>query len=350
MTVDIAIDLSSLSHNLGCIKTWAPHSRILAIIKSDAYGHGQLRVAQALGEADAFGVASIDAAVFLRQQGIKQPLVLLSGFLAASELSLITKYHLDCVMHHSHQLEHLACLPAGANIRVWLKVDTGMHRLGFDPHEFWQVLKALRKCSGVGEIIIMSHLACAENSQDEHNIKQLKGFEALTANLAFDRSVLNSAGILNFPAHHYEWVRPGLALYGVSPLEDRSAEDLGLKPVMEVKARIIAIKSLNAYEPVGYECDFLSQKNMQIALVGLGYADGYPRSHKEGVFVLLKGKRCPVIGKVSMNMLCIDISSVPNVSIGDCVTLWGKALSINEVANNAGMIAHHLMCSMRGIF
>ena len=350
MSVHISIDSSALSHNLKCIQVWAPNSRVLAIIKSDAYGHGQLRTAQALSGADALGVASIDAAVVLRQHGIDQPLVLLSGFLEASQLKLIAKYHLDCVIHNWDQLDVLVDLPKGANIRVWLKVDTGMHRLGFDPSEFQQALRVLDACQGVKEIIIMSHLACAGDLASQHNIKQLDCFRALTANLAFERSMLNSAGILNFPSHHYDWVRPGLALYGASPVDNRSSQDLGLRPAMEVSARIIALKPLKAHEPVGYECDYVATCDMQIAVVGLGYADGYPRCIKYGATVLLKDRRCLVIGRVSMNMLCIDVSSVPNVLVGDYVTLWGQGLSVNEVAICAGTIPHDLMCSMRGTF
>jgi len=289
----VFIDLTALRHNLACARAAAPASCILAAIKANAYGHGMLRVAQALSEADAFGVASLAEALQLREAGISQPVVLLEGFFAAAELPVIAQYAFIPAIHDHSQIEQLEQCVLPAPVDVWLKLDSGMHRLGFPLVEAKEVWQRLNACRNVRRVLgCMTHLANADNLNDDFTARQLADFAHLTEGLSGGRSIANSAGLLGWPCSHAEWVRPGLMLYGVSPLLGGRAEQHGLKPVMTLRSALIAVKHLKQGDAIGYGGVFVCPQDMPVGVVAAGYGDGYPRHARNGVPVLLNNRRC----------------------------------------------------------
>jgi alanine racemase len=341
------IDVAALQHNLNQARKAAPRSRVLAVIKANGYGHGLTRTAQALAAADGFGVARLDEAMALREAGITGRIVLLEGCFDADELTLASRHALEVTVHHSFQVEMLERHRPAAPVRVWLKVDTGMHRLGIAPDAVNAMYARLRASTGVvPEIALMTHLANADDRDDATTSRQLACFDAAVAGLPGERSIANSAGILGWPATHAEWVRPGIMLYGASPFTGGNAGDDGLLPVMTLSTQLIAINSLRRGDPVGYGGDWVCPEDMRVGVAAIGYGDGYPRHARGGTPVLLRGRRMPLIGRVSMDMICLDLRDADDATIGDRVVLWGEGLPVDEIAACADTISYQLLCGV----
>lgn len=342
------ISLSALRHNFSIIKNKVGNRRILAMVKADAYGHGLLHVAKALSHTDAFGVATIAAGMHLREAGITQPIRVMTGFDSLAELKQIVEYNLCTVVHNAYQLPILQQLTAKeAVLDVWLKVDTGMHRLGLMPDELAGAAKKIERIKYIKKPLgIMTHYADADNLKTTFTDQQYQLFKTLTHSFAGPKSVGNSAAILQYPNELMDWVRPGIMLYGVSPLAKQTGMDLGLQPVMTLRSKLVAVKNIKAGEYIGYGCTYRATKDMRYGVVGIGYGDGYPRSAKTGTPVLVNNSRCPLIGRVSMDMITVDLTQAPHAKVGDTVVLWGDALPAEEVANCANTIAYELFCKL----
>ena len=340
------IDLRALRHNLQRVHDAAPQSRVCAAIKADAYGHGLLRVAKALDAADAFAVACVEEAVVLREAGIVQPLVALQGFKSAQELRAAAARDVQLALHQDHQLKLLADTALPNPVGVWLKIDTGMHRLGFDWPRTAQLFERLEGLSSVaGTPRVMTHLACADDLDSDFTNRQLHDFDRAVAGLAAEQSIANSAAILGWPDSHRDWVRPGIMLYGATPFVNGNAEAEGLTPVMTLSAPLIAVKRLKRGDPVGYGGTWVCPEDMTVGSVAIGYGDGYPRHAPSGTPVLVSGRRTQIIGRVSMDLVTIDLRGI-DAHVGDEVTLWGEGLPVDEVAAQAGTISYELLCAV----
>ncbi len=343
------VNLSALRQNLQRVRQLAPRARVAAVIKANGYGHGIVRAAHALGGADAFAVASIEEALELRAAGITQRIMLLEGIFEAAEIPLVQKERLDIVVHHTAQLHLLeaARFDVAHLLQVWVKIDTGMHRLGFAPEHLPDVLRRLRACPGVApNRILMTHLANADERGSTMTAQQVACFESATQAQHNARSMANSAGILAWPQTHYDWVRPGLMLYGISPFIDSSAAQEGLLPVMTIKSRLIAVNQFKQGDPIGYGGSWVCPQDMPVGVVAFGYGDGYPRHAASGTPVLVNGQRVALIGRVSMDMITVDLRSQPHAQAGDPVVLWGQGLPVEEIARCAGTIPYELVCGI----
>ena len=337
------IDLGALENNLRVARR-ATTAHILSVIKADGYGHGLLRVAGALAATDGYALLDIADAVKLREAGFRQPILMLEGFFAADELPTIAEYGLACVIHSAPQIAMLEAFPGRGTLDVWLKVNTGMGRLGFAPQQVAQAMEQLRRHRAVRDITLMTHFA---NADEKRGIAEPLGrFNDIASGYRVARSLANSATLLRYPEAHGDWVRPGIMLYGSSPFADVGAQELGLKPAMTLSSRIIAIQELRADDEVGYGAIFRADRAMRIGVVACGYADGYPRSAPNGTPVLVNGQRTRTVGRVSMDMLCVDLGDLPQVEIGSPVVLWGGGLPIDEVARAAGTVGYELMCAL----
>lgn len=340
------IDLSVLRHNLAIARRYAPRSRVVCVIKADGYGHGLLKVARALqSQADAFAVATPDEAIALREAGIELPLLLLSAFWRKEQVALLERFSLSPVVHSREQVTWLEAR-RGQALDMWLKIDTGMHRVGIAPDDTAELFARLHAAAHGGEVRLMTHFANADDLQDDYTTRQLHRFDVATAGLEAERSLANSAGIVGWPDSHAGWVRPGIMLYGASPLLGRSAQALQLKPVMHLEARLIAIHDLAAGEPVGYGGIWRASRRTRIGVVGCGYGDGYPRLVDERACVGLNNRRASLAGRVSMDMITVDLHDLPDARIGDPVQLWGDQIPVDEVAGWAGTIAYELTCQV----
>lgn len=342
--IQARINLSALKHNLGVARGRAPQSRVMAVIKANGYGHGMLRVAGALAGAEGFAVLNLSEAVALREAGFNQAILLLEGFFDADELPALAEYRLTTVIHCAEQIEMLETAGLPVRLEVFLKLNSGMNRLGFRHDAFPAALRRLQSCPAIGRITLMTHFATADEA--EGIAAQLACFESHAAGLAAPMSLANSAAILRYPEAHRDWVRPGIMLYGASPFADETAESLGLKPVMTLESRIIAVQELQAGEAVGYGGTFRSDRAMCVGIVACGYADGYPRHAQTGTPVLINGQRSRTLGRVSMDMLCVDLTAIPGAGIGSPVTLWGEGLPVEEIAASAGTISYELLCAL----
>ena len=340
------INLSALQHNFTRVQQSAPDSRVMAVIKANAYGHGLVPVARSLSSADAFGVVCLEEAICLREAGFSQRIVLLEGLFDEEDLALIQGYQLDVVIHHSSQLEILEQGHQAAPVDVWLKIDTGMHRLGFAPDQVASAVERLERLPLPGSVRYMSHFACADERPNLATQTQIDRFGESCANLKAERSLANSAAVLAWPASHADWVRPGIMLYGASPLSGETAEELGLQAVMTLATRLIAVNPRNQGDAIGYGGDWICPQDMQVGVAAMGYGDGYPRHAPSGMPVLVNGKRAALIGRVSMDMICVDLSTQPDAKAGDEVVLWGEGLPVDEVAQQAGTIAYELLCGV----
>ncbi len=341
------IHTAALRHNLARVREAAPNSRVLAVIKANAYGHGLVPVAQALAAAgvEAFGVARLEEGLALRAAGLATRVVLLEGVFDADQLQQAAHSRLDLVVHDPAQLALLESQDAGYPFPVWLKIDTGMGRLGFQPEAAPAALARLQQCRSVQQPVrLMSHFADAEHPDSPQTRSQLVSFDRAVAGLAGERSLANSAAVLSLPSSHYDWVRPGLMLYGVSPLPGVTASSLGLKPVMTLETRVIALKDLAEGDRVGYGGHWQAARPSRIAVAAAGYGDGYPRNTASGTPVLVAGRRAALAGCVSMDMISIDVTGLPEVRVGDRVQLWGPAISVAQVAQAAGTIPYELLC------
>ncbi|MBO0366889.1 alanine racemase [Pseudomonas putida] len=343
------IDLQALRHNYRLARELSG-AKALAVIKADAYGHGAVRCALALeAEADGFAVACIEEALELRAAGIKGPILLLEGFFEASELALISANDLWCVVHSLWQLEAIEQSAVAKPLKVWLKLDSGMHRVGLHPKDYQQAYERLLASGKVARIVLMSHFARADELDAQATAQQLAVFEEARQGLSAECSLRNSPAVLGWPQVPSDWVRPGIMLYGATPFEVPQAEASRLQPVMTLQSRVISVRELPAGEPVGYGAKFLSPRPTRVGVVAMGYADGYPRQAPTGTPVLVAGKRSQLIGRVSMDMLCIDLTDVPEATLGSPVELWGKQVLASDVAGHAGTIPYQLFCNLKRV-
>lgn len=336
------IDLNAIRHNYRLAKSLAAHAKAFAIIKANAYGHGAVRVAQALeAEADGFGVACIEEALELRDSGIKAPILLLEGAFTANELILADHESLSLVVHNSQQLEDLLVAKPKNKFKIFLKVDTGMHRLGFAPTEVKALWPRLQACQHLESITLMTHFARADELSSDYTLQQLQSFKAAVAGLTAPYCLANSPAILAWPATHYDCVRPGLMLYGASPFTQAPAAAQHLKPAMRLESALIAIRQLAAGETIGYGGRFRCEQATTVGVVALGYADGYPRHALDGTPIAVNGIRTRLIGRVSMDMLTLDLTGL-NCQVGDRVQLWGDTVLATEVAAASQTIPYTL--------
>jgi len=350
------IDIAAVQHNLQMIKALAPKSKIMAVLKADAYGHGILEMGRQLSDVSCLGVACLQEAIILREGGVKTDIVLLEGFFGEDEIPAIIDYGFSLVVHQNNQLDSLEKLSGDHKISVWLKIDTGMHRLGFCPEESQKALERLENMAVVDGIVIMSHLACADDAQSMMTTEQVKLFKETLTKISpqakqYPLSMANSAAILAWPEAHFQLVRPGLLLYGVSPLlADPSHLDdgqkHGLQPVMTLVSELIALRQIKAGETVSYGANWTATVDTWIGTIGIGYGDGYPRNLPNGTPVWLNGVEVPLAGRVSMDMITVDLGAGTNASIGDRVVLWGKELPIEKVATAAATIPYELLCGI----
>jgi alanine racemase len=345
--VSARIDGGALRHNLQAIRLRAARSKVMAVVKANAYGHGLVPVARALDTADAFAVARLDEGLALRDAGIAQPVVLLEGIFDREQLDIAARETFDLVVHCAEQIALLQEMKRASPLRVWLKLDSGMNRLGFKGAEFSAAYAALSAIDAIQKPLrLFTHMADADNPESNQTSVQLRRFNDAVTGLPGERSLANSATLCSFPEAQADWVRPGLMLYGVSPFAGGVAADFGLRPVMTLSASIIAIKDIAAGESVGYGARWTADRATRIAIVAAGYGDGYPRAAGNGTPVLVNGQRASLVGRVSMDMLAIDVGAIRAPQIGDSVVLWGAGLPVEEIARCAAMIPYQLLCAV----
>jgi alanine racemase len=342
------LDLAALRHNLGVARALAPRSRLMAVVKANGYGHGAATVARQLESlADALAVACIEEAVELRDAGIEAPILLLEGVFDARELGTAAQLGFWITIDNEWQLRWLeeAILPAPLN--CWLKVDTGMHRLGVAPAHAADFYRRLRATENARDgLVLYTHFAAADEPASPRTGEQIALFEQFCAPLPAARSAANSPALLAWPGAHYDWVRPGYMLYGDSPFAAPHPAAEPLLPVMTLTSAVISLREVPAGEPVGYGATWVARRPSRIATVTIGYGDGYPRNAGNGTPVLVNGRRAPLAGRVSMDMITVDVTDLPAVHIGDEVVLWGQGLPVGEVARCAGTIGYELTTRM----
>lgn len=338
------IDPSAIAHNLRRVREICGGARVMAVVKADAYGHGLDRCFAALTGADLLAVATMDEARAIRARSADVPVLLLEGIVAPGEIESVRELNLEMVVHHPTQLEWLEAAQVLVPGRIWLKLDTGMHRLGFPPERTSELRDRLMALPGASEVVLMSHFACADDPGHPLTRLQLQRFDDATAGLASPHCLANSAAILNFPEARRAWVRAGLLLYGVSPLADRDAPELGLRPAMTLETRLIAVNRVPAGETIGYGARFTAPRDMTIGVAAIGYGDGYPRNMPDGTPVLVNGREHPLAGRVSMDMITIDLDEQPAAKVGDPIQLWGEDLPVERIARAVGTIPYELLC------
>jgi|SRR5690554_205934 len=348
-----AIDLPALSHNIDVIRDEAGGRKILAVLKANAYGHGLTRIAQELHDVDAIGVARLEEALELRTAGISRPIVLLEGFFADDQLPMLAASNIQPVIHHRWQVNAvLEAQELPEPLKVWLKVDTGMHRLGVEPAEAEHWFKALAESENVASTpILMSHLACADEPGHLKNDEQLAYFSRLVNNLNPEAtSIANSGALFARLGQSYDWVRPGLAMYGISPFlqehESLSPRVKQLRPVMKLCADVISTRDIKMGDSVGYGSAWTSSRDTRLGIVAIGYGDGYPRLAPQGTPVWIDGKRYPLVGRVAMDMVTIDLGPDSNMEPGMTAQLWGPDLPVEEIAQHVGTVAYELLCNV----
>ncbi|HEX5954234.1 MAG TPA: alanine racemase [Rhodanobacteraceae bacterium] len=341
------IHLDALRANLARVRALAEGAKVMAVVKADAYGHGLERCARALADADAFGVASIADGLRLRAAGHRQRIVVLSGPDAAGDLAEMRRLRLEAVIHHESQLAMLEAERGGDPLKVWLNLDTGMHRLGFvaeRAHELHARLAALPAVDKA--IVLMTHFASSDEFDNDLTARQTRCFLDATAGLPGERALSNSAALLGWPAARGNWVRVGGLLYGLSVAERKTGADFGFQPAMTLTTRLVSINRIARGERVGYGATWECPEAMPIGVAAIGYGDGYPRSAASGTPVLVGGEPAAVIGRVSMDLLTLDLRNAPAAGVGDVVTLWGPQLPAEVVAGHAGTISYELTCGV----
>jgi alanine racemase len=342
------ISLSALRHNLGVARRHAAASRVWAVVKANAYGHGLLRAAQALADADGYALLDLNEAVRLREAGISKPILLLEGIFQPADLEIVDRYELTVVVHDLEQILMLERARLATKISVYLKIDTGMSRLGFGGPGVRAVYDRLQASAKTSAISLMTHFADADGARGVAG--QMARFAEWTPGLNAEISTANSAAILRYPETHADWVRPGIMLYGCSPFGDESAQALDLRPAMTLASEIIAVRDLGRGDRVGYGGTFEAPRPMRMGVVACGYADGYPRNApglgESAAPVVVEGERTHIVGRVSMDMLCVDLSEIPQARVGSPVVLWGGGLPADEVAACAGTISYELLCAL----
>lgn len=348
------IDLAALRHNYRLARELTG-ARALAVIKADAYGHGAVRCAQALqDEADGFAVACIEEALALRAAGIRGPILLLEGFFEADELQLITEHDFWCVVHAPWQLEAIERTAVSKPLQVWLKLDSGMHRVGFFPEQYQDAYRRLQASGKVEKIVLMTHFSRADELEHSRSEEQMAAFAQAREGLQAEVSLYNSPAILGwsprFPAlQKTDWARSGLMLYGASPFETPHAQAARLQPVMTLESKIISVRELPAGEPIGYGARYVTEQPTRVGVVAMGYADGYPRHAPSGTPVAIDGQPSQLIGRVSMDMLTVDLTDLPQAGVGSRVELWGKQVFASDVASAAGTIPYQIFCNLRRV-
>jgi alanine racemase len=347
------IDTAALRHNLGTIRAYAPGSKVMAVVKANAYGHGLVSTALALADADSFAVARLEEGIALRAAGVRTPIVLLEGVFSAEQLAEAAHHRFELVVHDPLQLKLLEAHRDARRFIVWIKMDTGMNRLGFRPEAFASALARLRALTVPAlELRAMTHLARADERDEPMTREQIARFEStlsdagLTGPQRLATSIGNSAGTLGWPAAHGDWVRPGLALYGVSPFGNETAEKHGLKPVMTLETTVVTVREVKRGETVGYAGAWRAERDSSIAILAAGYGDGLPRHLENGTPVLIGGARYPLVGRVSMDMIAVDVTGAPKIVTGNKAIVWGAGLPVEEVAKHADTIPYELLCGV----
>lgn len=345
------ISKSALQHNLSVVKQHAPHSKIMAVVKANGYGHGLLNVAHSLSAADGFAVLGVSEAIILREAGFKQTILLLEGVFQAQELASVASYGLDVVVHSSQQLNMLLHAQLVKPVHVHLKMNTGMNRLGFTPDNYIAAFNSLKSCDNVSGITLMTHFATADKNPGIE--APLALFQKTIQGLTQPVSMANSAAILRYPSLRADWVRPGIMLYGATTVSGVSAADFGLKPVMQLNSEIIAVQTIAAGQSIGYGNRFTAEKTTRIGVVACGYADGYPRhagllgsQHPHGAPIAVAGKVTRTLGRVSMDMLFCDITDIAEADIGSPVELWGSQIPVDAVAEASDTVGYELLCAV----
>jgi alanine racemase len=342
--IQATISLSALRDNYAVAKRAAPRSKVFAVVKANGYGHGVERVQRALPNADGFGLVELDAAIAIRERGFKGPIVLLEGFFEASELPFITSSDIAVVVHSEEQLRMLETSRPAKLLDIFLKINTGMNRLGFPVEAARGALERLQRSGAAKSITLMTHFA---TSDWERGIDEaMRRFESATAGIQLPKTLANSAAIFAHPESHADIVRLGISLYGATPFMERSAESLGVRPAMTLASKLIAVQDLEPGATIGYGATYKSKRAMRVGVVACGYADGYPRHAPSGTPILVSGVRAKTAGRVSMDMITVDLVGVPDARVGAPVVLWGEGMPIDEVANSAGTVGYELLCAL----
>lgn len=343
------ISLEAIRHNLNVARQQAPNAKAVAVVKANAYGHGDLTVAAALEQdADMFAVARFEEAQRLRAGGIQLPILLLEGFFNIPQLEYAARHEFHVCVHSHDQLAALERTPLSAPITVWVKIDSGMHRVGFAPEEAEAVFARLAELPAVVQPVnAMTHFARADEPDNRAvTDAQIASFKAATQGRVKHTALCNSAGVLAFPDAHADFIRPGVMLYGITPFGDQQGTDFGLRPAMNFTTTLLAVREHKAGEPVGYAGSWVSPRDTRIGVIAVGYGDGYPRMAPAGTPVLINGRRVPLAGRVSMDMATVDLGPDATDKVGDEVLLWGDGLAAEEVARHVGTIAYELVTRM----
>jgi alanine racemase len=339
------ISQAALRHNYGVAKAAATRSRVYAVVKANGYGHGRERIARLLGPAtDGFAMVELEGAVATRESGYQGPILLLEGFFEAAELLYIAHSDIATVVHEEEQLRMLEATRVEKPVDVFLKINTGMNRLGFAPNALRPQLERLKRSGAARSITLMTHFAMSERPDGIE--EAMRRFNEATKGIDLPRSLANTAAIFSHPRSHGDIARLGIGLYGATPFADRSAEALGLKPVMTLSSHLIAIQELQPGEAIGYGATFRAERKTKIGVVACGYADGYPRHAPSGTPILVNGVRTKTLGRVSMDMITVDLAAIPEARVGSPVTLWGEGMPIDDVATPAGTVGYELMCAL----
>jgi alanine racemase len=339
------IHLGALRRNLARVRAMSGAARVMAVVKADGYGHGLERVARALVDADAFGVAAIGDGLRLRAAGVANRVVVLSGPDEVADLAELRQ--LDAVIHHEAQVRWLEADRDSRPLRVWLKIDTGMHRLGVDPGQAAQTLARLRTLANIDPaIVLMTHFAASDEFDKPTTAGQVACFDAATLDLPGERALANSAAVLGWPQTRGDWVRVGGLLYGLSVVAGETGADRGFEPAMTLSTRLISIKNVRRGEAIGYASTWRCPEDMPVGVAAIGYGDGYPRNVNPSTPVLIDGRRAPIVGRVSMDLITIDLRGLPEAKVGERVVLWGRDLPVEEIAAHAGTISYDLTCGM----
>ena len=345
----INLDLDALCHNVKQIRILTPSSKILAVVKDNAYGHGLKKITQAIvDKVDGFGVISLDEAIAVRQYTLSKPTVLLQGIFKKDQLEYCLQHNLTILIHNFDQIKILSSYKEkNKKIKIWLKINCGLNRLGFRNKELAEVLKEIKNLSNIDyeNICLMSHLSSVTTLKEETE-KEISIFSKITEGLSFSKSLVSSAGIIRCPNAHFEWVRPGLLLYGVSPFSDCNGADLNLKPVMQFEANVISLFQCSAGETVGYNKTWKCSRSTRIAIINVGYADGYPFHIDKSTSVLVDGEEASIVGRVSSDAIAIDVTNIKKIKMGDKVLLWGNQLPVEKIALQAKTVPDQLLCGV----
>jgi len=342
------ISLDALRHNYQLAARLAPAASNVPAVKANAYGHGAVAVVKALEpEAPAFGVACIEEALELRAAGISKPILLLEGTFTDDEVVTAAQENFWLMVENRRQLAAILNADINQPVMAWLKVDSGMHRLGVQPEEVKSIYQALQDSPNVHpDIVLATHFACSDELDNDFTSRQIQRFKDAVGDIEAPLSMANSGGVLAWEVSHADWNRPGYMLYGSSPFAEPHANADQLKPVMTLKSAVIGVRNIDAGEAVGYGASWVAERPSRIATVAIGYGDGYPRHAVSGTPVLINGQRVPLAGRVSMDMITVDVTDCPDVHIGTEVTLWGEGLPVNEIAEKAGTIGYELLTRM----